>query len=60
MSIMCSTVKGDCVVILDLGVAKNGSPVYRVSWYNGKKWVAARYRCVDEAYTTYKMICRMV
>lgn len=60
MSIMCSTVRGDSVVLFELGVGANGNPVYRISWYNGEIWSATRYHSFNEARATYRMISRMI
>ncbi len=60
MAVMCSVVKNSNMVVFDLGMARNGDPVYKISWYNGKRWMSARYRNFDDAYQTWKLVSQMV
>lgn len=60
MSVMCSVAKDNDVVVFELGVAKNGDPVYKISWYNGKRWKTARYKNFDDAYHTWKLVSQMI
>lgn len=60
MGIMDTTVKGVNVITFDLGVSKAGNAVFRISWFNGKRWSYLRYNHFEEAYTTYKTIIEMV
>lgn len=60
MSVMCSVVRDSNVVTFELVAGKNGDPIYRIAWYNGKKWMVARYRRFDDAYQTWKLVSQMV
>lgn len=59
MGIMCSDVTSKGIVLFELGIADNGRSIYRISWYNGKKWGAVQYRSFNEAHATYKMLVDM-
>lgn len=60
MAVMCSEVKNGNVVTFDIGIDKGGNPVYRICWYNGKRWKNAHYRLFEDAYQTWKLLSQMV
>lgn len=60
MSIMCSAVTKKDLVMFEIVPGRNGDPVYKISWYNGKKWSYARYRRFDDAHSTWRLISRMI
>lgn len=60
MSIMCSAVSDTNVVTFDCGMNRRGDPIYWISWYNGHKWMRARYTSFKPAYATWKMLSRMI
>lgn len=60
MSIMCSEVKGDNVVMFELVAGKNGDPIYKISWYNGTRWMSARYKHFEDAHQTWRLLSRMI
>ena len=57
--IMCSAIVSVGVITFDLGVSKRGRPVYRISWFRNGKWVYARYKTFEAAYTTWKLLNSM-
>jgi hypothetical protein len=56
--IMCSAVGEKDFIIFDIGVGKRGEPIYRITWYNGKKTVSAVYRSFEAARTTWKLLTK--
>lgn len=60
MAVMCSEVKNGNVVTFELVAGRNGDPIFKISWYNGKCWKSARYRHFDDAYQTWKLLTTMV
>ena len=60
MAIMLSTAKGNNVLTLDMGIRPDGRAMYRICWWNGKKWSIVRYGRIKEAYATFKMMEQML
>lgn len=60
MGVMISEVIGDNVLTLEIGVNDIGETVYRFSWYNGRQWGARRFYSMDEAYSIYRLVRKMV
>ena len=60
MSVMCSVAKEKDVVVFAVDVARNGDPIFKISWYNGKCWKTARYRNFDDAYQTWRLVSQMI
>jgi hypothetical protein len=60
MGIMCSAVTEKGLVTFDIGVGRDGDPVYRVSVWNGKQWIYSRYRRFEPAHKTYVMARKMI
>lgn len=60
MSVMCSVAKENNVVTFEMVAGKDGNPIFRIAWYNGKRWMTARYRHFDDAYQTWKLVSNMV
>lgn len=58
--VMFSDVNEGKVLALEVGVRPNGSPVFRVSFFNGLKWAGARYSTFGAALTTYKFLKRVM
>ena len=60
MAIMCSVAKEKDVVTFEMVAGRNGDPVFKISWYNGKKWMTARYKDFVSASATWKLVSQMV
>lgn len=60
MGIMCSTVTMTGIVTFDIGVGPDGRALYRVAWWNGRRWTKEYYRSFKAAHKTYNMISRMI
>lgn len=60
MGIMASTNVNGNIVTIDIGLDQKGRTTYQVSWFNGKKWKYAKYRRLNEAKATYRMILEMI
>ena len=60
MSIMDSTVGTNGVILIEIGVSKSGNPIYRVSVYYCGKWNTARFKDFDSAYSTYKLMRKVL
>lgn len=60
MGIMCSAVTTTGIVTFDIDVGPDGRALYRVTWWNGRKWAKTYYRSFKAALKTYKMVQRMI
>ena len=60
MSVMCTVVENNNVVAFELVAGRNGDPMFKISWYNGKRWKTARYSNFDDAYQTWKLLKAMI
>ena len=60
MSVMCSVAKAKDVVVFILDIAENGDPLFKISWYKGKKWETAEFRHFEDAYQTWKLVSNMI
>lgn len=58
--VMWSDVTDGKVLAMEMGVGPNGSPVFRVSLFDGKKWSGARYHDFGAALATYKLLKRVI
>lgn len=59
-NIMACAVVEENVITFDCDMNERGDPVYRISWYRNGKWGYARYNNFRAAYTTWKMLNRML
>lgn len=60
MAVMISEVIDNNVLTLEVGLSNIGETIYRFSWWNGHKWGARRFRSLDEAYSIYRLVRKMI
>ena len=60
MEVVDTFVANNNVVTMELGLDMRGNTMYRVAWFNGRKWQHGYYRRQKDAWTTFRMIMGMI